>query len=368
MGVRGVDFFDDDATSQAPGRDESGSPPQSRRRPDRRRTRIQRILVLGAILFVIVFAMAWWARSCQQNRKVESYRAYFEGVSVAIGDSEALGKQLDRLVANPTKFSRKELTAKLAELSAKQNEIAVRAARLEPPDTLAAEQLVFAEGMKVRADGFKLFETTMLGMLGKKKVNPAKLAALAGYFSGPDAYYTSRVYIPARNTLSAQGVTDVPVPTATYYLGAKTFDAARLAEMLKSVGSSSKLAGVHGVGLLSVIARPGDIRLIKAATTNIPASADLTFDVKVQNQGDVTEKNVAVTAELKLPGGSVLKQTGTIGTIASGQTQTVTIQGFAIPPEALSKVSTLTVTAGPVPGERVKTNNTGQFKILLQLQ
>jgi hypothetical protein len=368
MGVRGVDFFDDDATSQAPSRDQSGSSPQSRRRPNRRRTRIQRILILGAVLFVIVFAMAWWARSCQQNRKVESYRTYFEGVSVAISDSQALGKQLDKLVANPTKFSRKELTAKLAELSAKHSEIAVRANRLEAPDTLAAEQAVFAEGMKVRADGYRLFETTLLGMLGKKKVNPAKLAALAGYFSGPDAYYTSRVYIPARNTLSAQGVTDVPVPTSTYYLDAKTFDAARLAEMLKSVGSSTKLTGIHGVGLLSVIAQPGDIALAKAGTTDIPASADLAFDVKVQNQGDVTENNVAVTAELKLPGGSVLTQTATIATIASGQTKSVTIQGFAIPPEALSKVSTLKVTAGPVPGERVKTNNTGQFKILLQLQ
>lgn len=363
-----MDFFDDDKTGQAPGRDQSASPQQSRRRPDRRRTRIQRILILAAILFVIVFAMAWWARSCQQNRKVESYRTYFEGVSAAIGDSATLGKQLDQLVANPTKFSRKELTAKLAELSAKQNEIAVRTDRLKPPDTLAAEQAAFAEGMKVRADGYKLFETTMLGILGKKKVNPAKIAALAGYFSGPDAYYTSRVYIPARNTLSEQGVTDVPVPTSTYYLTAKTFDAARLEQMLKSVGSSTKLAGIHGVGLLSVIAQPGNITLTKAGTANIPASAALAFDIKIQNQGDIAEENVAVTAELKLPGGSVLKQSGTIATIASGQTQSVTIQGLAIPPEALSKVSTLKVTAGPVPGERVKTNNTGQFKILLQLQ
>jgi len=361
-----VDFFDDDATSQAPGRDQSASP--SRRRPDRRRTRIQRILILAAILFVVVFAMAWWARSCQHNRKVASYRTYFGGVSAAISDSAVLGKQLDQLVADPTKFSRKELTAKLAELSAKQNEIAVRAARLAAPGTLASEQAVFAEGMKVRADGYRLFESTMLGILGKQKADPAKLAALAGYFSGPDAYYTSRVYLPARNILSEQGVTDVLVPTSTYYLTAKTFDTARLQQMLSRVGSSTKLAGIHGVALVSVIAQPGGITLTKAGTTSVPATAGLSFDVKVENQGDVTEQNVAVTAEFKLPGGSVLKQSGTIGTIASHQTQTVTIQGFTIPVEALSKVSTLTVTAGPVPGERVKTNNTGQFKILLQLQ
>ena len=108
-----MDFFDDDKTGQAPGRDQSASPQRSRRRPDRRRTRIQRILILAAILFVIVFAMAWWARSCQQNRKVESYRTYLEGVSAAIDDSATLGKQLDQLVANPTKFSFKELTLSL---------------------------------------------------------------------------------------------------------------------------------------------------------------------------------------------------------------------------------------------------------------
>ncbi len=361
-----MDFFDDDATSQAPRRDQPASP--ARRRSNPRRTRLQRILILAAILFVVVFAMAWWARSCQQNRKVASYRTYFEGVSAAISDSAALGKQLDSIVASPTKFSRKELTAKLAELSAKQNEIAVRADRLEPPDTLTTEQAVFAEGMKVRADGFKLFETTMLGILGKKKVNPAKLAALAGYFSGPDAYYTSRVYIPARNTLSEQGVSDVLVPTSTFFLTTKTFDRATLEQMLNSVGSSTKLAGRHGVGLLGVTAQPGDITLTKGATTDIPATADLSFDVAVQNQGDVTEENVAVKAVLKLPGGGVLTQAATIATITSGQTQTVTIKGFVIPAEALSKVSTLNVTAGPVPGERVKTNNVGQFKILLQLQ
>src|SRR5450756_2725283 len=116
--------------------------------------------------------------------------------------------------------------------------------------------------------------------------------------------YTSRVYVPARNTLNEQGVTDVPVPTSTYYLTAKTFDAARLDQMLNSVSSSPKLAGRHGVALVRVIAQPGDITLTKAGTVDIPATVGLAFDVKVQNQGDVTEENVAVTAEFKLPGGN----------------------------------------------------------------
>jgi hypothetical protein len=364
-----VDFFDDDATSVSSKRDsDAPQPAPPRRRTDRRRTRIQRIVILAAILFVIVFGMAWWARTCQHNRKVASYRDYFESVTTAIADSSTLGKQLNQLVNNPTKYSRKELVAKLQELSAKQDEIAVRADRLEAPDTLATEQSAFAEGMRVRADGYKQLETAMLGLLANKKVNAGEIAALAGYFSGPDAYYMSRVYLPARNVLSKQGVSDVAVPTATWYLKSRLFDLARLQEMLASVGSSTKLSGVHGVGLVSVTAQPGDVALISNGTTTVTATAGLGFDVEVQNQGDVNENDVTVTAQLKLPGGDVLTQTGSIATMPAGKTQKVTITGWAIPAQALSKVSTLRVTAGPVEGERVKTNNTAQYKILLQLQ
>src|SRR5665648_292260 len=129
------------------------------------------------------------------------------------------------------------------------------------------------------------------------------------------------------------------------------------------------VAGMSTVPALVSVMSPGwAITLTKAGTVDIPATVGLAFDVKVQNQGDVTEENVAVTAEFKLPGGNPLKQSGTIATIASGQTQSVTLTGFNIPPEALSKVSTLKITAGPVPGEQKMSNNSGQFKILLQLQ
>ncbi len=363
-----MDFFDDDATSVSTKRDPDAPPPAPRRRTDRRRTRIERIVILAVVLFVIVFGLAWWARTCQHNQKVASYRNYFQSVTTAIADSSTLGKQLNQLVNNPTKYSRKELVAKLQELSAKQDEIAVRADRLEAPATLAAQQAIFAEGMRVRADGYKQLETTMLGLLANKQVSVGDIAALAGYFSGPDAYYMSRVYVAARNVLGKQGVTDVAVPTATWYLKSRVFDLARLQEMLATVGGSTKLAGTHGVGLVAVTAQPGGVALSEGGTSNVTATAALAFDVQVQNQGDVTENNVTVTAQLTVPGGNVLTQTGSIATIPAGKTQTVTITGWAVPAQALSKVSTLKVTAGPVAGERVKTNNTAQYKILLQLQ
>jgi len=361
-----VDFFDDDAPAQSPPRDVTTA--SQRRRPDRRRTRIQRILILAAILFVVVFALAWWARSCQHSRKVASYSTYFDSVATAISDSNDLGKQLNTVIQNPTSLQRSQLVAKLNDLAAKQDEISVRASRLQPPSTLDSEQAVFADGMKVRAEGFQLFKTTLLGALSNKKVGSAKLAATGGYFTGPDAYYMSQVYAQARNTLSKQGVTGVEVPPSTYYLTSGMFDTTKLTAMLTSIGGSAKLSGIHGVGLAGVTAQPGGIALVHGRTVNVPATANLSFDVKIQNTGNVTEKNVPVTATFKLPNGSVLSQASAISTIAAGQYQSVSITGFAIPADALSKVSTLTVKAGPVPGEQKLGNNSGTYKILLQLK
>ena len=368
-----MEFFDDDAASGStkgdpPSPDASQAPQRRRRRSNPGRTRTQRLVILAVVLFLIVFGLALWVRACQHDRKVASYRDYFEGVSTAIADSGALGKQLDQLVGNPTKYSRKELVNKLQQLSAKQDEIAVRASRLVAPDTLAAEQAAFADGMRVRADGFKQFTAAMLGSLANKKVTAGQLAALEGYFSGPDAYYMSRVYLPARNVMNAQGVSDVAVPTATWYLKSRTFELTRLQELLSSVGSSTKLSGIHGVGLVKVVAQPGDVALIGNGVTTVSASADLAFDVTVQNQGDVTESDVPVTVSIKPPGSDAISQTGTIATLPSNKSQTVTVQGFAIPAEALSKQCTVKVTAGPVKGERVTTNNSATYKILLQLQ
>jgi hypothetical protein len=366
-----VDFFDDD-TSRAPA-DAGGPPaaPSSRRRPsDRRRTRIQRLAILALVLFIVVFGLAWWARSCQHNRKVGTYETYFDGVSLAIDDSVALGKQVSAIMLDPAKLSRKELVAKLGQLADQQDEIAVRAARLEPPATLEDEQAAFSTGMKVRADGFGMLRTAMVSALGNKKVGVKDITMLDGYFSGPDAYYQGLVYAPAREKMEEDGVSGVAVPTSTYYLSWKALDTATVEAMLENVGKSAKMTGIHGVALLDVTAQSssGDIKLAKGKTNDVPASADLAFVVQVQNQGSVTEREVPVTATLTVPGGDPIKKTATIATVDAGKTQEVTITGFAIPETALSKEVTLKIVAGPVKGERVETNNTATYKLLLQLK
>ena len=362
-----MDFFDD-ASGQSTTTEHAVRP--RRRRPSRRRTRVQRFLVLAAVVVLVVFGLALWVRSCQHNRTVSSYRTYLEGVATAIDDSAKVGKDISRIVNDPTKLTRKQLLAKLDELTARQEEVAARAAGLEPPERIAAQHEVFVTGMKVRAAGCRLLRDLLGAALSQKQPAPARIAAVAPYFTGPDAYYMELFYLPVRTAMADQGVSDVPVPEARYYLTWHALDPARLATMLSRAAATPKLSGIHGVAVLGATARTGtaEVTLRAGKLVTVPASADLAFAVRVQNQGSVAESDVPVVATLTLPDGTALRQQTTIARIAAGQVQTVTLQGFAVPTTALSKVCKLTVKAGPVAGERVASNNSATYRLVLQLK
>jgi hypothetical protein len=360
-----VDFFDDDANAEP-------LPPSARprRQSSRRRTRVQRLLIVLAVLFVVIFLLAWWLRSCQHSRKVEAYRDYMSAVATAIDDSKTLGKQLDAIVGDPTQFENgKALLAELDKLAAQQDEIAQRAARQEHPDSLADQADVFATGMNVRARGFELFGKAIAGALDKEKsAKPGAIAALAGYLSGPDAYYQTLFYTPARRIMKDDDISDVTVPTATFYLANPILTEESVTSMLQRLGASAKLGGVHGVALDGVTAQPSGTALVRGKSVPLPASPDLSFAVTVENQGNAAEADVPVEVVLVLPGGDKLKQTATIAAISSGTKQTVEVSGFAVPNTAISRVCTLRVKIGPVAEEKVLTNNSATYQFLLQLK
>ena len=369
-----MDFFDDE-TSRAPA-DAGGPPsaPSSRRRPsDRRRTRIQRLVILALILFIVVFGLAWWARSCQHNRKVGTYETYFAGVSAAIDDSVNLGKQVSAIMLDPTKLSRNELVAKLGQLSAQQEEIAVRAGRLEPPGTLEDEQTVFSTGMKVRANGFSLLPhghaRRPRQQEGRRQGDhrPRRLLQRSGRLL-PAARVRAGAEDDGRTTASAAW----RCPTSTYYLTWKALDPATVTATLDNVGKSPKMTGIHGVAPPRRV-RQEQLRRRSSSSRERPTTCrprpTSPSSRQVQNQGSVTEKQRRRHGHAHAPRRhATIKQEASIATIEAGKTQDVTITGFAIPDGGAEQGITLKVVAGPVKGERVETNNTATYKLLLQLQ
>jgi hypothetical protein len=360
-----VNFFEDD---------EGGPPAQpatpARKLRNKRTLRIQRLAILLIALFVIVLLLTLWVRSCQHNQTVSGYKDYLSGVQSLIADSAKVGQDLNRIVINPRRYTRAGLVGKLASMVRTQNDVATRAALLSAPDKLAGQNQSFVLGMQVRAKGMQLLRDGILAAIdGSSKITASDLAALSGYFTGPDAYYTAEFYPQAQSVLKADGVTGVTVPTSMSFLKSSMFGPLKLQAMLKHIPGSA-VGGIHGVAVISVAVQSGTSsqQLQPGRQNRVKASADMVFVVTVANQGTVTESGVPVSLTLKPPAGAqAQKQTHTIDSIKAGKTVTVQFSGYNIPSGALARVSGLTAKAGPVPLEKVLSNNTLDLKIILTL-
>jgi hypothetical protein len=360
-----VNFFEDDESGRAP-----APPTTPGRKPANKRTlRIQRLAIIVVALFVVVLLLTLWIRSCQHNQKVSGYKDYFSGVQTLVTDSKKVGQDLNSIVNNPHQFTRTGLAGKLDSMVRAQNDVATRAQLLKAPGKLVSQNQYFVLGMQVRAKGMQHMKEGIIAAIGgKSKVTAADLAALSGYFTGPDAYYAEEFYTQAQNVLKIDGVAGVTVPTSTFFLKSGMFGPLKLQKMLKNIPGSA-VGGIHGVAVISVTVKSGtnSQQLQGGRKNTIKASADMTFIVSVANQGSVAEGGVPVTLTLQPPGGAqAQKLSQTIDSIGAGKTVTAQFSGFVLT-KAISRVSDLTAKAGPVPLEKSTSNNTLALKITLSL-
>jgi hypothetical protein len=361
-----VSFFDDDSeVTQV-----TAPAPRSRRKRNRSRLRIQRLVIALVALFILVFVLALVIRSCQQNAKESTYRSYFTQVQQVESDAtNKVGKPIAALLGDPTKFGRTQLESQLSTLVATQNEITTRTARINAPGKLKDLHQILVQGQQVRLAGVQQVRAGLLAALSGKGLHATarKLAALSGYFTGPDVYYNQLYRTQAQKIVTDDGVTNVAVPEVGYFAGASVFSPTALAAALTTVSSSAKLSGVHGVALGGVAIKSNGttVTLSAGSANHFTASVGVLVLVTVQNQGTVTQTNVPVKVTWSGPSGSAAQvYTASIPSIAPGAKKTASVSGLNIPSTAITKSSTLKVEAGPVPGEKVLSNNHATYTIV----
>ena len=361
-----MSFFDDDAeVTQV-----TAPAPRQRRRRNRTRLRIQRLVIALVALFVLVFVLALLVRSCQQSAKESSYRTYFTEVQQVESDAaNKVDKPIASLLADPTRLGRTQLVAELQSLVNQQKDIATRTSQISPPGKLKALHQVLVQGQLVRLAGVRQVQAGLLAALaGKNKRTTArKLATLSGYFTGPDVYYNELFYTQAQNVMKADGVSNVPVYPVGSFSHSNVFTESALQAALATISSSTKLTGLHGVGLggVSISSNGKTTTLTSGASIHFVPSVGMQVLVVVENQGGSPESNVAVKATMTGPGFSAPQTfTTTISNIPVHGRSTASVTGWQIPDGAMTKSVTLTVKAGPVPNEKNLSNNHATYTIV----
>ena len=352
--------FLDEEEAIAPSGSGGGRPP-IRRAPDRQRQiLVRRAVGLGALVLVLILIVLG-IRGCLNARKHRSFENYASDLTAIATQTQQLSKSFfGRLTSPPSNLTALSFRAEVDTDRGTAESLDSRVHDLDTPGELKDAQNDLNISYDLRRDGLAGIAQaipTALGNAGRSQaIN--RIAGYMRYFLASDVLY-ARAASNINTVLDDEGI-DQKVPDSVFLPEPITdwLDPLKVSSKLATLSTSkAATSGVHGLGLLQT-SIGGTVLSTDTATTISGNASDM--EVSVQNQGDSNESGVGVSFELT-GGTQTISGDGTISRIAPGGTGVAKIPIQPAPPTGQDL--TLQVTAQPVPGEQVATNNRATYQV-----
>jgi len=371
------DFFDEEPTSGEPFEEErtSRQPPRPLRRPPSGRppvgiTPLVRLAGLIAFAILIIVLLVFWISSCQGAGKKSAYRHYMEKLAVVAKDSAQIGRELnDALTTQGIKFG--ELNQKLSGLAQREQQNVAAARALDPPGPLRLQHQEAIESLEFRVSGLRgLADAFTQASRSPKNVtgNALLLTGQAERLVSGDVVWDDLFKDPAIEELRRQGITGVAVPESAFVpnpdYASTNFWEAILQRLQGAATTGTTAGGLHGTGLISVKAEPGNQELSESTENTVTATTDLAFAATVEDTGDSQEVQIKVTLTIQ-QSPSPIVQTKTIDLINPGEQKTVTFHNLG--QVQFATRTTVKVDVAPVPNETNRDNNSKSFPVIFSL-
>jgi hypothetical protein len=343
-----------------------GTRPPSRRGPDRQRQIFLRRAIGVGVVIVVLILIILGIKGCLNARKTRSFENYVSDLNAIAAQTNQLSGDFFSKLGDPGNLSSLDFEAEIATDRGAAQDLAGRVDALDTPGELDDAQNELNLSYQLRAQAMTGISTQISTALGNP--GPAREKALSSisdymqYFLASDVLYKqAQGQIDAE--LSDQGI-DEKVPASVFMTDpTRWLDPLQVSSALSSISTGKEASrGSHGLAIVQTLVKPGDV----VVTTDTPATISLgqggapEIDVQVSNQGSVDEKNVGVSYTLT-GGPQTIEGTGTIGSIAAGAIQTAEMPIRPAPPR--NTQLTLDVTATPVPGETITTNNRFTYQL-----
>ncbi len=373
------DFFDEPETEEATERvriprrpsGTGGSGGRGPRRAVRTPSGVIPMLRLAGLIAFLILAVVLLVvglRGCASDSKHDTYAKYMETVRGIAGRSDQLGRDLNNTLT-ATGIKEADLESKISGLSAQEQQEASQARSIEPPGPLRVEHQHLIEALDLRASALsRLAGAFRQTATAKDATVPGRLLAeqtrlLVASDVNWDFYFKES----AVRKLQDQGVKGVEVPDSSVISNpdlASTQAMSAVWTRIHGAATGGTPGGNHGSALVSVTALPDGKRLDPNAVNTITASTDLAFQVAVKDSGDSQEFNVQVTLTIARTPNSIVKHKA-IQLINAGETKTVTFTDLGPPPFGIP--TTVKADVQPVAGEKTKTNNSAEYKVIFSL-
>ncbi len=328
-----------------------------------------RLLLILAAIVIIVVVIVVVARSAIRGGEAADYEVYMTEVAEILKQSDAVGADLEKMLTAPGDTNRTEIQTRLDGFVATSERLEVEAGALEAPKDFIESGVhqFFLLVMNFRQTGVSELKPALMNALEVEdtEVTAEQVSHALAYLANSDFLYEEVFISKATDILTERELTG-KVPTSSFLSDPDLASNASVQDILAGLRSTGSLQAVHGVALGKVIAMPDNKEITPGGTFNLTSSEALAFEVTVENQGNMDEKNVSVVITL-LSSDSTEPQTVTkeIPLIKAKKEITLTVEGLN--PTAYGEVALLEVEAGPVQDEKYRDNNSMEANVIFKL-
>jgi hypothetical protein len=365
------DFFDEPETEEAPSR------PREPRRVGPRRpigppagfVPLLRLVGLIAFAIALIVVLATVISDCRGSSKAAPYRDYMQPMRQLAQDSEQVGRELNVALTTPG-IKQANLQQKLQGLAQQQQQGVVQARDLNPPGRLRSQHQQAIEALELRVSGLRRLDDAF--SQSSKDASAAQvggdLAAQVQRLLASDVVWEDLFYAPTVTILRDQQIQGVDVPHSHFLQNtdlATQRGMTPIWQRIQGAATGGKPGGLHGNGIVSVKALPSGTVLQKGVDNTVTATADLAFDVTVDNSGDSQEVQVVVRLTIQQSPSPITK-TQTIRLINAKEQKTVRFENLGQIVQFAQK-TTLKVEVEPVPSEKNTANNTASYDVIFTL-
>jgi hypothetical protein len=368
------DFFDEPPTQEAPPRRRGGDRPSGRAprppmRPPAGFTPLLRLVGLVAFAILIIVLLVFWAQSCRSDSKHDAYADYMDEMGQVARDSTQVGRQLNTILTTPG-IRQAQLQNRLDGLAQQQEQDVARAREIVPPGPLREEHRSAVAALEERVVGLRRLQDAFQQTASQTDRDEAGelLATQMRRFVASDVMWEDLFRVPAVATLQQEDISGVRVPESVFLTTPDLATARAMAPVFDRIHGASTggtPTGTHGNGIVQTRALPTGQVLKTGEDNTVVATADLAFEVTVENSGDSQEVRVQVRLTVQQSPRPIEKQ-ATIDLINAGERKTVVFRNLGQIVQFAQKTNVV-VDVDAVPGEKNTANNKSTYPVIFTL-
>ena len=332
---------------------------------------LARLVGLVAIAIAIVVGLVFWVGACQGKSRHDEYSSYAQQVRSIADSSHKVGTEFANKLIQPG-LKPTDLETSLQQWSQQEQQAYDQAQQIRPPGPLRQIHQRVLDALQLRAMGLAGLANALARPENEKDAasfanaltDPAKL------LSASDVVWVQLYRQPATQELQRLGITGVVIPPSQFLTNADLVSNRSFQVMfprLHGASTGGTPSGLHGSSLLSTKAVPQGTTLSTSNPTKVTVSADLAFQVTVEDSGNFQEVSVPVTLKIVVGSKTISTNRKTIPVIQPTEQKTVSFGNLNLPPSAFANNVTIDVVVGAVPGEQNTKNNKASYPVFFSL-